>query len=253
MQAYGAAFARVYNQHWGGFARQLAPRIEALYAGTELGQREKSLLDVCCGTGQLARYFLERGYRVTGVDLSPAMLKYARENNRDHVASGQARFLRADASSFRLKESFGLAASTYDALNHLPDEEALAGCFRSVYDALLPGGTFIFDLNTEMGLRRHWGGISVTDNEEAMIVTRGIYDEAGRRALIRLSGFAPVGPRRYERFDEVVYNTAFPLERVAELLLEVGWRDAYFSSQADLLTPVEDPEAEMRVFAVARK
>ncbi|MGI6207341.1 MAG: class I SAM-dependent DNA methyltransferase [Anaerolineae bacterium] len=253
MQAYGAAFARIYNERWGGFARRLAPQIEALYAATDLGQAEKSLLDVCCGTGQFAAHFLARGYQVTGLDLSPHMLALARDNNRQYIEAGQALFLQADAASFRLGRQHGLATSTFDALNHLPDEEALAGCFRCVREAVLPGGTFVFDLNTEEGLRRHWGGISVTDEKEAMIVTRGFYDPATRRATTCLSGFAETDPGRYERFEEVVYNTAFGLERVAELLREAGWRGCYFARQSDLLTPIEDPEAETRVFVVARR
>jgi 2-polyprenyl-3-methyl-5-hydroxy-6-metoxy-1,4-benzoquinol methylase len=37
------------------------------------------LLDVGCGAGTpIARYLLDRGYRLTGVDASPAMLRLAR-------------------------------------------------------------------------------------------------------------------------------------------------------------------------------
>ncbi|MGH2605416.1 MAG: class I SAM-dependent methyltransferase, partial [Anaerolineales bacterium] len=74
MQAYGTAFARVYNLRWSGFARQVAPAIESYYAATAGGKERRSVLDLGCGTGQLAVYFLERGYRVVGIDLSPAML-----------------------------------------------------------------------------------------------------------------------------------------------------------------------------------
>lgn len=253
MQAYGSTFARVYNLRWGGFARQMAPRIEALYAGTPLGTGEHSLLDVCCGTGQLAGYFLEKGYRATGIDLSEAMLDYARANNRAHVDAGKASFVTGDAAHFTLNKRCGLAVSTFDALNHLPDEQALAGCFRSVHGAVLPGGLFVFDLNTELGLRRNWNGLSVVDDEEALIVTRGIYVEPEARALTRLSGFVRDGDGSYQRFEEVVYNTAFRLDRVATLLREAGWAAAHFARAADLNTAIDDPEREVRVFVVARR
>ncbi|NIN99288.1 MAG: methyltransferase domain-containing protein, partial [Anaerolineae bacterium] len=95
-------------------------------------------LDVCCGTGQLAIYFLERGYKVVGIDLSENMLRYAQESAAQYIGRGQARFLQADAADFTLDERFGLVVSTFDSLNHLPDENALRSCFQSVYAVLVP-------------------------------------------------------------------------------------------------------------------
>ena len=106
----------------------------------KLGQTNRRLLDVCCGTGQLAVHFLDRGYRVTGLDLSDEMLTYARQNAASYVESGRARFLAGDAADFALSEQFGLAVSTFDALNHLPDKTRLRACFECVNRTLAPGG-----------------------------------------------------------------------------------------------------------------
>ena len=156
---YTAAFARVYNLRWNAFARSLAPQIQALYEDMSVAQcspGNKTLLDLCCGNGMLSQHFLQQGYRVIGLDLSDDMLHYARENNAETVQTGQARFVQGDAASFSFDERFGLVVSTYDALNHLPDGEALRSCFRCVSRVLLPGGLFVFDLNTREGLKR-WG------------------------------------------------------------------------------------------------
>lgn len=253
MQAYGAVFARVYNERWAGFVQQVAPTLHDFYVNTPLGQQERSLLDLCCGTGQLARYFLERGFHVTGVDLSEAMLAHARDSAAPYVENGQARFFQADAADFTLSERFGLVVSTYDALNHLPDETALRGCFRCAHAVTAPGGTFLFDLNTRAGLLERWNSISVIDTEEVMIVTRGIYDGLGERAWTKISGFARTEGGTYERFDETVYNTVFGMEAVRAMLLESGWSDAHCARLADLTRPIEEPEKERRVFFVARK
>ena len=107
-------------------------------------------------------YFLERGYQVTGIDLSEGMLDCARANTSMFVQAGQARFLQGDASSYTLDAPVGLVVSSFDALNHLPDLAALRSCFACTHAATLPGGTFIFDLNTRAGLQR-WNNINVTD------------------------------------------------------------------------------------------
>ena len=252
MQAYGPAFARVYNEKWVDFARHVAPLIRAFYESTPLGARVKSLLDVCCGTGQLAQHFLEQGYRVTGIDLSPSMLQYACQNNASSVEAGQARFLQADAADFTLDEQFGLAVSTFDALNHLPDGEALRGCFASVFPLLLPDGLFIFDLNTRAGLTC-WNGINVREMPDHLIIDRGIYDEESDRAWVKITGFIRTEGGLYERFEETAYNTAYDLDWVRDELYRAGWHSVYFARVDDLGMPVPEPEALNRAFVIARR
>ena len=252
MQAYSPAFARIYNEKWTDFARHVAPLIRAFYESTPLGATRKSLLDVCCGAGQLAQHFLEHGYHVTGIDLSPAMLDHARQNNAPYVEAGQARFLQADAAAFTLDEQFGLAVSTFDSLNHLPDREALCGCFASVYPLLLPGGFFIFDLNTRAGLAR-WNGINVRDMPGHLIIDRGIYEEGSDRAWVRITGFVRTGSGLYERFEQTAYNTAYDLTWVRDELYRAGWQSAYFARIDDLGLPVPDPETLNRAFVIACK
>lgn len=53
-----------------------APRLVA-FAGIQAGQR---VLDVGCGTGVVAITAQRRGAKVTGLDLTPELLKRAREN-----------------------------------------------------------------------------------------------------------------------------------------------------------------------------
>jgi len=252
MQAYGRSFAHVYNKRWTGFAHRVAPRIAEFYASTSAGQARYPVLDLCCGTGQLALHFLEQGYRVTGLDLSEYMLQYASENASSYVESGQAQFVRADAAEFSLDQQFGLVASTFDALNHLDGPEALESCLRSVYAALFDEGYLIFDLNTRAGLMR-WNSIHVDESEEAMIVTRGIYDGQGNRAYTRVSGFMQAANGQYDRFEETVYNTVFDMAWVRDTLLRIGWREVHFAGYEALAVPIAEPEEEGRVFFVARK
>lgn len=253
MQAYSASFARLYNLRWAGFAQQFAPLIQALYESTPLGQTNRSLLDLCCGTGQLAVHFLEAGYRVVGLDASEPMLAYARENASRFLSTGQARFIQGDASDFALDERFGLVVSTYDALNHLPHEQALQQCFRCVFPVLDQGGLFVFDLNTRGGLRR-WGSMSVDNsNEDCLLIIRGVYDDASSRAWTQITGFIREDNGLYTRVDQSAFNTGFELEWVKNTLLECGWESVYFARGQDLQTPVADPETQGRVFVVARK
>jgi SAM-dependent methyltransferase len=253
MQAYNAQFAHLYNLRWAGFAQEFAPRIRELYESTPLGRVNRSVLDLCCGTGQLAVHFLQAGYRVVGIDASEHVLAYARENASGFVSAGQAQFVQGDASRFELDERFGLVVSTYDALNHLEDQQALKECFRCVSRVLDGGGLFVFDLNTRLGLRR-WGNVTVDDSsEECLLITRGVYDPARSKAWTQITGFVREDSGLYRRSDQTAFNTAFDLEWVKSTLLECGWQSVYLARGQDLKSPILDPEMQRRVFVVASK
>ncbi len=252
MQAYSQAFAQVYNRRWTRFAEDLAPRLLAYYETTPIARSHPRILDLCCGTGQMARCFLDNGYHVTGIDLSPHMLRFARENAGAYLDSGQAEFFEADAASFTLDRSFGLVVSVFDSLNHLADFQALRGCFASVFAVLVPGGVFIFDLNTRLGLRR-WNTIHIDDDEDLMLVNRGIYDGTGDKAYTHITGFIRRPDGLYERYEETVFNTAFEMEQVRGALLNAGWQTVRFATGDDLAASVEDPENHGRIFFVATK
>jgi SAM-dependent methyltransferase len=252
MQAYKAGFAKIYNIRWGHFARQVAPRLREFFENQPLGKNNRDLLDLCCGAGHLTMYFLEHGYHVTGIDLSEHMLFYARENAKDFLEKGQAEFIQADAANFELDRQFGLAVSTFDALNHLENLEQLQACLENVSQALLPGGYFLFDMNTRLALK-YWNRMSVEDTEEMMLVQRGVYDEQNERALTTISGFLRVSNQYYERFEETVYNTAFDMADVQKAMLTSGFSEAYPSKGQDLGAPLDEPEKERRVFFVGRK
>jgi SAM-dependent methyltransferase len=58
-------------------------------------------LDAACGTGRHARYVVDRGHRVVGVDASPEMLSQATENVPDATfLEGDLRHIPAEAEEF---------------------------------------------------------------------------------------------------------------------------------------------------------
>lgn len=253
MQAYQLGFAHAYNHFLGaGFAARLGPRIQGFYEATAHGRQARQVLDLCCGTGHLAAYFLAEGYQVHGIDLSASMLHYARQNAAPYLARGQASFQQADACDFQAPRRYGLALSSFDALNHLPDEAALARCFRQVYKAVAAGGYFIFDLNTRHGLTQ-WAQVDIQVEEEGQsLAIRGRWTAPDTRAYMTFSGQSEIEGQRVP-FEEEVFEQSFELAWVQQALRATGWQEVTVVSWQDINQPLSQPEAEEKVMIIAQR
>lgn len=245
-------FAAVYNKKFTDFSINIAPY---LYEYIEShGKKVENILDVCCGTGQLANIFLEKGYRVSGIDISESMLKYAIKLNSKYIEEGQAKFFVKDASNFTLEEKFSVVFSTYDALNHLESENHLKNCFESVYNVTEADGLFIFDLNTRKGLSRFDGSVSLSNDEKQFNMSQSFYDPSGKKAMTKYLGFVKTKKDPYYlKYEETIYNTVFEMNQVKNLLVETGWGKIKFAHGNNLHSELKDPENADRVFIIASK
>jgi len=72
-------------------------------------------------------------------------------------------------------------------------------------------------------------------------------------AWTSIDGFLQNKDDLYKRIEETVYNTAYDLETVAEMLKSEGWTDIHCALEKDLNTPLVEPEKEKRVFFAASK
>lgn len=112
-------------------------------------------LDLGCGTGGFTRELADRSGRVLGIDLSPEMIRVARERSRGYP---NVDFQVGDALRWEFgEESFDCIASIA-TLHHLPMEEVLVSMKR----ALKPGGVLlILDLCRGEGLQDRALGAAV--------------------------------------------------------------------------------------------
>ena len=162
-QASYDLFAWVYNRHWGGHAEWMLGAIREL-ALRDLPPPGR-VLDLCCGTGQLDRALQALGYEVVGVDESPAMIRFAREN------APACDFIVSDVREFLAPGAFDLALCMYDSLNHLMATEELRRAFRAIRRALRGGASFLFDLNMEEGFRERWhGSFGIVEDDHVCVV-----------------------------------------------------------------------------------
>jgi len=145
---------RVFDQHAPHFEESLLQHLEyrgpqllaaAVGAATRPG-RFASMLDLGCGTGLAGAAFRASVDRLTGVDISAAMIEAARcKGLYDRLATGElVEFLAAEAAAQR-RYDLVIAA---DVLVYVESLGAVADAVRGV---LTPRGLFAFTVETHAG------------------------------------------------------------------------------------------------------
>lgn len=106
------------------------------------------LLDVTCGPGLYAVALAARGVRVTGIDFSPASLRYARELANAQGVGELCEFVRADVRQVLPKQvgaGFDAALFIYGQLAVFPRDES-SQLLRWIAGALRAGGRLVVEL-----------------------------------------------------------------------------------------------------------
>ncbi|MBN2090928.1 class I SAM-dependent methyltransferase [candidate division KSB1 bacterium] len=142
--------AAFYDTDWGSFTNLYVPFLKLL--DQEFHLAGKKILDIACGTGNLALILAGMGCKVTGLDRSSAMLDIARVKCKNYSIC----FLVDKMQSFDLgDEQFDFIFNTFDSINYLLTLEEIKQFFTQVYQALKSDGYFIFDINTEHAFGYH--------------------------------------------------------------------------------------------------
>lgn len=121
--------------------RELAGML-GLLAGAGLPEGG-SLLDVACGQGRHAIPLAALGYRVTGLDLSAALLSRARAAARASRIS--VRWVRGDMRHMPFAAEFDAAINIFNAFGYFETEDENLAVLQSVRGALKPGGLFLLE------------------------------------------------------------------------------------------------------------
>lgn len=213
-------FAWFYHRHWGSgqmsFAARALPILDRLVlAHVPQGGR---ILDLCCGTGQLAQELVRRGYRVTGVDGSAEMLKIARN------ISPEAEFVHADVRTFALPSPHDAVVCLYDSLNHLMRLDELHAAFRNVRAVLRHEAPFLCDFNMEAGYQARWRGSFGIAEDDHALVYRATYDNQTSVAQSSVTMF-----RRergaWRRADLTLYQRCYSEEEITGALRSMGFAE----------------------------
>lgn len=182
----------------------------------------KRLLDLGCGTGCISIPLAQRGYQVTGVDISEEMLATAREKSR--ALQLDIDWRKQDLTSLQLFDEagnemvFDAAIATFDVFNHLTDPEDLQMLFHTLNPLLTDEGVLLFDVQTPYKLREYLGNhIFTLHRDDVEYMWENHFDEETQICTMNITFFLRQANGLYRR------ETMTQEERVYDLDLLRLW------------------------------
>ena len=207
-----------------------------------------TVLDLACGTGELTCLLAERGYEMIGVDQSPEMLAVASEKAAA-VRRERPIFLQQSMQRLDLYGTVDACICCLDSVNYVTRPADLGRAFQRIHLFLMPGGLFLFDVNTPEKLRSLDGQVFLDETDDTYCIWRAQWSERRKTCTYGMDLFLKEGAL-WRREEEVHIERAYELEELETLLRAAGFCQIRRCGELKFRAPAE---GEQRVFLAARK
>lgn len=217
-EAYGDDLAFIHDTGFAHFATNAAPGLLEMLSrhGIDGGL----VVDFGCGSGIWAQTLVEAGYEVLGVDISPAMIALARQRVPEADFRVES-FLKAELPRCDAVTSLGECFNyLFDGTNGLRQLDQL---FHRVYDALRPGGLFVFDMLEPGQLAGRSPRNRHRLSEDWAVLVEVEEDREARLLMRRITSFRKVGTS-YRRSEEEHRLRLYTAREIAGALRAIGFR-----------------------------
>lgn len=238
---YKEDLAYIHDVGHSDYALKSAPGILEILAQNNI--QDGLVVDLGCGSGLSALELTKAHFQILGVDISESLIAIA----RTRVPSAEFRV----ESLFKIDiPSCNAVISIGECLNYLFDSDnncqILIQLFERIYNALVPGGVFVFDI-AEPGQVIEGRRIkSFTEGKDWIVLVEKEEDQEKLVLSRRIVTLRKVG-EYYRRDDELHYLRLYKAADITEKLRQAGFIVESMSSYGNYKLP------HAHVVFVARK
>ena len=206
------------------------------------------ILDLACGTGEISIRLAEKGFEVTGIDLSEEMLSFAQQK----VSSSQPiLFLQQDMREITgFDGQFDAVVICCDSLNYLKTKNDVIETFNSVFRVLKSEGILLFDVHSSFKIAEVFPDSTFADQDEDISYIWQSFAGSDELSVIHDMSFFVWNGEAYDRFDETHEQRTFPVEEYEEMLKNCGFQLHRVTADS---TDTEPSAQSERLFFKAQK
>lgn len=210
-------------------------------------EKGKKILEPLCGSGRFLIPFLERGFDISGIDLSTEMLEKLRQKAPD------AKVIQADITNYSVPERFDYIFIPSGSISLFTDINMCKNILRRVRELLSPGGKFVFAVDTVFDRRGEDSdfkvNVSVKTKEGYDLILKGKnhYDE-NSQTQFSLSIYELYHGAELLQSENMDFQThLYRYGEMDEYLRESGFKNisAYFNYQK---AAAVDDKCEMFIY-----
>lgn len=215
---YKEDLAFIHDAGFRDFALKSAPGILEILVQNKINSG--LVVDLGCGSGLWANELIKANYQVLGVDISESMIAIAQT--------------RVPQSEFRVESLFKTdippchaVTSIGECLSYLFDSDnerqTLIQLFVRIYQALIPGGVFIFDIAEVGQVAQGNTTQKFTEGKDWVVLVEKEEQRSQNILTRRIITFRKVG-EYYRRDDEIHRLLLYRATQIATDLRQIGFR-----------------------------
>lgn len=212
---YKENLAYIHDIGFSDFALKSVPGIIEILQDNNI--KSGLIIDLGCGSGLSAQAFIKANYQVLGIDISPSMIEIARK--------------RVPEAEFKVESLFQTnippcvaVTSIGECLNYLfgqdNNDNNLTNLFDRIYQALLPGGIFIFDILEPVAIGKTQG---FKEGEDWIVMFEKEEDREQKKLTRRIITLRQED-NYYKRDEEIHHVQLYESLEIAKKLHQIGFQ-----------------------------
>jgi SAM-dependent methyltransferase len=214
-----------------------------------------TILDVGCGTGSHSLLFSERGYSVTGIDISKRMIELAKR--KASKEGSNVEFIVQDMRKLDLSKRFDCAICAFGGFGYLLTYRDLTRLLAGLKKHLTLKGLFVFEFWNVGGIRPspHKTWLKVEEKDFVLYRLSESEFDPQTNILTMNFNFIEVHKRTAETFNETHKVRCYTLPEIKKYLEDNGFElagafDWNAKDAADFKLPGKET---FRILAIAKQ
>lgn len=203
------------------FSEDLIPKIIMWAQQNDwIGRR---IMDLGCGVGSAVVWLANQGFRVTGIDISNAMLVKAKL--KAQTAGLGISWRQQDIRKLEYSDSTLDMVISLGTLNQMRSTQDMLAVFEHAYRVLLPDKLFIFDLQTIEGLAQRWGTnthILFDNRQDLNIIARTLFSYETLSTKMNFIIYHRT-ENNWQRLEETHLLLGYGIREITALLKKAGF------------------------------